>query len=430
MYNKSSRFVASNEEVYRISVVNSKGGSGKTTFASNLSVYLTYKKYKLVLADYDRQKSSYKWLQKRPSNLPHIFGISNTTDNFRFQTRSWKMSLPQHTDIVIQDTAAGLFGHDLENIIKSSNLVIIPVVSSAHDIRAAGDCINEILQSNAYRTFKPQVFVIANRVNRNSLAFANLENFINKCNLSILAVLNDNKSYSFAAENGVGFHEIAIKIEDEEILEWKKIGAWIEQDVQKSKAKHTNTERLETNDKTYRNYVSRAVHQPSKKDHRTEDQLDVEEEKPHTSDVLRPLGYNSQQHSRYPREQRPGLQNPALQTTQQIPSVVKQHLLARQQSSLHLPENSPPLKAKNLSHKPALVHPQGHTTREVPENHTPNKQNQTNQHHASEGQNRQANRINPTASPLHKDSKGSFFRYPQFQRKFTLYPKRDNSPTE
>ena len=427
MLNNSSRFVASNQDVYRISVVNSKGGSGKTTVSTNLSVYLTYKKYKLVLADYDRQKSSYKWLQKRPTKLPYIFGIHNSSDNYRAQTHSWKMSLPQHTDVVVQDTAAGLYGFDLENILKSSNLIVIPVMSSAHDIRATGDCIKEIQKSNAYRAYQPKIFIIANRVNKNSLAFSNLEKFIHNFNLSILAVLSDNKSYSFAAENGVGFHEIATKIEDEEIHEWKKIGAWIEQDIQKFHAKHSKNSILGNQQEQHRNQASRYSQQNHTKDHRTEDQLEAEEEKPPIKEQPQSILFRSPQHSLGTRILKPEPEDASPHLNQGIPSVIKRHLRQRQEQSHNYGEKNP-LKAQHPSYSSAPINPLRPRHLQGAENQPPAEPNQArHKYSTNEEQIQPAVRAQTLASPSRRESRGCFSTPAKFHRQFAPYPQRENS---
>ncbi|MBW8079497.1 MAG: AAA family ATPase, partial [Gallionella sp.] len=49
-----------------ILVINSKGGSGKTTLATNLASYYAGKKYRTAIMDYDPQGSSLHWLKTRP----------------------------------------------------------------------------------------------------------------------------------------------------------------------------------------------------------------------------------------------------------------------------------------------------------------------------------------------------------------------------
>ena len=55
-----------------ILVMNSKGGSGKTTIATNLASYLASINKKVVLMDFDPQSSSMAWLKARSPAKPPI----------------------------------------------------------------------------------------------------------------------------------------------------------------------------------------------------------------------------------------------------------------------------------------------------------------------------------------------------------------------
>ena len=63
-------------------VINPKGGSGKTTVATNLASYFAAKGVATTILDYDPQGSSLNWLKQRPLQMPRIHG-ANGADRSR-----------------------------------------------------------------------------------------------------------------------------------------------------------------------------------------------------------------------------------------------------------------------------------------------------------------------------------------------------------
>ena len=60
-----------------IMVLNAKGGSGKTTIATNLASYYAWmEELNVVLADFDPQGSSLAWLKARDEKWPTIHGVA------------------------------------------------------------------------------------------------------------------------------------------------------------------------------------------------------------------------------------------------------------------------------------------------------------------------------------------------------------------
>ena len=212
-----------------VTIMNSKGGAGKTTIATNLAASFTMMDQKTVLVDHDKQGSATKWLQKRPRELKEINGVYvNDTRFTRGLNKIWQLEIPDESDIVIVDTPAGFDGFELDDLVKKTNIIIIPVLPSAHDIRATAEFIgNTLLLNYSYRNKKPAVCVIANRIDKSSLAFIKLEKFLHSLNIPFISKFSDSRYYLQAAEKGVGFCEVATKINREEIYEWYKLIKWI-----------------------------------------------------------------------------------------------------------------------------------------------------------------------------------------------------------
>ena len=63
-------------------VLNSKGGSGKSTVATSLASYYASQGKKVVLADCDPQASSLDWLAADPAVAATITGIDGSSGSF------------------------------------------------------------------------------------------------------------------------------------------------------------------------------------------------------------------------------------------------------------------------------------------------------------------------------------------------------------
>ena len=81
-----------------IMVLNPKGGCGKSTLATNIAAYFANEGASVALADYDPQRSSLDWLERRPGNRPVIAGVSAYDDGLR--------RVPRSADIVVSDAPA------------------------------------------------------------------------------------------------------------------------------------------------------------------------------------------------------------------------------------------------------------------------------------------------------------------------------------
>jgi len=213
----------------RIIVMNSKGGCGKTTIATNLASQFASRGYKTALFDYDPQGSSTRWLETRPETLPSIYGVMAHPPNRLGITRSWQLRVPPDTQRVVIDTPAGLLRPDFNEHLRGVDLILIPVQPSAIDTHAAAGFIRDLLLINKVRQHQERVAIIANRTRENTLAFGNLERFLRSLRIPVIARLRDTQNYVHAAEQGVGVHELTdLPRARQELPAWEAIMNWVE----------------------------------------------------------------------------------------------------------------------------------------------------------------------------------------------------------
>ena len=110
----------------RILVINAKGGSGKTTLATNIAACYAQNK-QVTLMDFDSQLSSTTWQSLRADKQDAINVIAGNRPNQAYQTRSWQLRTPEHTDIIIIDTPAAMPDSALEEVVSLADVILIPI---------------------------------------------------------------------------------------------------------------------------------------------------------------------------------------------------------------------------------------------------------------------------------------------------------------
>ena len=128
----------------RILVLNPKGGSGKTTIATNLASYFASQGDHPLLSDNDPQGSSTRWLKKRKPEQAFIHGIAAFERNSRI-TRAWQLRIPPDAAHVVVDTPAAVMAQDMPDMTKNADAIIVPVLPSDIDIHACSRCIADLL---------------------------------------------------------------------------------------------------------------------------------------------------------------------------------------------------------------------------------------------------------------------------------------------
>ena len=214
----------------RVLVANAKGGCGKTTMATNIASYFATQGEETAIIDYDPQGSSIDWLAARDPHLAKINGVAAYKNQNPGSTRSYSLRVPSNTSRIVFDTPAGLTGHTLSDMIQASDFIVIPVIPSAIDIRAATGFIRDVLLSRAFRSNKKPIAVVANRVKKNTLIYQKLERFLNSLNIPFITSFRDTQNYVRASEHGLGLADFEQR-DNKDKLEWQPMLEWIEQQI-------------------------------------------------------------------------------------------------------------------------------------------------------------------------------------------------------
>jgi chromosome partitioning protein len=210
----------------RILVLNPKGGSGKTTIATNLASYFAGQGDHPLLCDNDAQGSTTRWLKKRKPEQPFIHGIASFERNNRM-TRAFQMRVPPDAAHVVIDTPAAVLGQDMPELTKTADAIVVPVLPSDIDIHACSRCIADLLLIAKVRRDENRIGVIANRVKRNTIIYQSLMRFLETLRIPVIATLRDSQNYVRAAEQGVGIHEMKRHLVTQDLEDWEPLLAWL-----------------------------------------------------------------------------------------------------------------------------------------------------------------------------------------------------------
>ena len=204
--------------------LNSKGGSGKTTLATNLAVFYALRGRSVALVDFDPQGSSIDWLAARPQNRAPVRGIVGWEGRVR---------IPNDTDYVIMDAPAALHGAPLSQLVRRVQTLLVPVIPSPIDLRAAVRFHEELIHIGRIVDREVKVATVANRIREYSPSRWDLEDFLSALKLPdghklpFVAYLRNSQNYVRAAERGLGVWEGAPSMVAYDVELWRPLLRWL-----------------------------------------------------------------------------------------------------------------------------------------------------------------------------------------------------------
>ena len=202
-----------------ILVLNAKGGCGKSTLATNIASYFATEGASVALADYDPQRSSLDWLDRRPEDRAEIAGVAAYEDGLR--------RVPRTADIVVVDAPARSHGKELTDLVKHAETIIVPVLPSTIDMQASTKFIEELRNVGKIQRKQAKIGTVANRVRDNTLIWGDLDEYLTKARVPYVAALREAQNYVRAYTRGLGIFELPEYLAWPDWEEWEPLTAWL-----------------------------------------------------------------------------------------------------------------------------------------------------------------------------------------------------------
>jgi chromosome partitioning protein len=205
--------------MHTIIIANPKGGSGKSTLATNIAGWLAGKRQRVVLADFDSQRSSAQWLARRSEHLPKIAGWTPDQDK--------RVMLEAEPQWMVIDLPAGIHGETLRDAVRRAEIILVPVSPSAFDMEATRTFLAKLAEYKAVKGGDIHIGLVGMRVDSRTRSANELEEFLKQYDFPFVTNLRDTQIYVHAARDGLSVFDMPRSRVEQDWEQWRTLTRWI-----------------------------------------------------------------------------------------------------------------------------------------------------------------------------------------------------------
>lgn len=202
-------------------VASSKGGVGKTTIATHLAAQSALDGLRTALVDADPQESSTRWAQRRAGLESAVLPLDGT------RRKSWRKHVPDDTQRLVIDAAAGAMADDLDVFLEEADAVVVPVQPSALDIEATVPFLDSLAKHPRVRRGQLRVGLVGNKLKPWTNASQQALELLAAWPYPVVAQLRDSQAYVVLTGLGKSlfdYHSVQVREHQDD---WQPLLKWL-----------------------------------------------------------------------------------------------------------------------------------------------------------------------------------------------------------